>query len=636
MFDEPAHAFSGSTVTAVGIAMCGALFAFVGLNLPRQRHYLLLAAGVVPLVLWWGLAAQPPAPEIHMSSLLALWLGSVLAGLGLFWAGLARHFVGADAALAKRVEHGIWLANGCAAALLLVAYLAGGNPSRLGIASGFLPQTLLLVALGLRAHRKEPGGGHLLPTLALALIPLNGVHEIALHGEAAIQCYFSMVPFMATCIAVLPAAFTREQRRLEDAMAGLESAKGHAVLLNIALEDRERDLVLALQTARAGDLAKSRFLNVMHHEIRTPMTGLMGNLDLLARQASTAQQQAMVDAATGSARMLQHLLNNITTHARLLGNQLSATPIATPVFDRLQASLDHWRVVADGKQLQLQGHFCPAWPVVQVDEDKLLWIVNELIANALKFTDHGAVDLVAQIDQQGPPRLVIEVHDSGCGVPADRTQSIFSAFEQGDTDAIETRQHGGAGLGLAIAVQMADCLGGHLTHSHRDGGGSIFRLTVPVANVATPGAVVAPALALAGPLSADDRRARWTGKQVLVVDDNAVVRKMLSAMLKGIGVDPVPCQDAAQALLLVQQHRFDAVLMDISMPGMSGLEASRRIRVLEASGLAGTAGRHLPIIGISAHAPQHQQRWRDAGMSAFLSKPITSAQLSEALDAALA
>jgi len=636
MLNEWAGQLSASDAFAAGIAVCGVSFAFVGLRLPQQRHYLLFAAGVLPFALWSGLPDLQPGSDVHLSPELGAWMLFILVGLSLLWTGLAQHYAGTDARLARRAIKGIWLANGCTAALIVLAHLIGWPLSRVAVVSLILLLVLPMVALGLRAARREHGVGHMLSALSLLLVPLTGIHEVMLQGQSAVVRDVVLLPFMAMCMAVLPAALIREHRRLASEIAMRERAEAQAQRINAGLQDRQRALAAALQAAQAGERARSRFLGVVSHEIHTPMAGITGNLDILARHTLPPQQRALLDAGLAASRLLQRLVDNLIMHTRLQDGQLRTAPVATPIFDRLQSTVDHWQVVTTGTQLRLQVHLPATRATLQVDEDKLLWIVNELLANAIKFTDQGAIELLAHLDHQGQPQLVIEVRDSGCGVPADRARSIFAAFEQGDTGAMETRPHGGAGLGLAIAAQLASCLGGQLVHGDCDGGGSSFRLTVPVAPVTAPDAAAAPGPRLARPASTDASGGRWGGKRVLLVDDNAVVRTMLSAMLKGMGVEPVVCHDAAGAIAQVRAHPFDAVLMDISMPGMSGLEATRLIRSLEAAGQVGTAERQLPIIGISAHAAQNPQMHWDAGMSAFLSKPITWAQLSEALDTALA
>ncbi|WP_372784236.1 response regulator [Phenylobacterium sp.] len=379
----------------------------------------------------------------------------------------------------------------------------------------------------------------------------------------------------------------------------------------------------ALEGAHAADRAKTLFLSNMSHEMRTPLNGVAGMAEALGRTRLDASQSALVSVIRASAATMDSLIGDLLTLSR--GHQALARPQDQTVFhlgDAMRAFAADYRASAKIKGLTLHAAIA-ADAEVQVigDKAKLDQLLACLLSNAVKFTDRG--DIRLKLTTLAAHRYRIEVTDTGVGFHADRQAAMFETFSQADEGA--TRRHGGAGLGLALARQLTADLGGQLSCDSRPGEGSTFTFDLDL-----------PTVGAERPAMAEDPLDELTDEaplRVLVVDDNATNRKVLELILEALGVEWVSVEDGQQAVDAVGLQDFAAILMDIQMPVMDGLTATREIRRLERE-----AGRlDTPVIIVSANGePKHVQAGRAAGAQMHLTKPVSAQTLADALNDVLA
>ena len=392
------------------------------------------------------------------------------------------------------------------------------------------------------------------------------------------------------------------------------------------LETRLRARTLAAQDARrrAEDAlaARSRFLAVMSHEMRTPLNGVAGFAGLLAARTDLAPDALrQVSHIRESGDGLLMLVEDILDFARG-DDALSPEPLdlAAVALESLAPS----RTAADARGLTLTVEDgLPAGARFACDRRALRQTLHPLIANAVKFTEAG--EIAVRLDYQ-PGGVVIRVSDTGCGIRAEAIPDLFEAFAQGDASI--RRRHSGAGLGLALVARHMARMGGRIEVESVPDRGSTFTLHLPLDRLAD--ATPDPAVALA-PLPfippADIEEAR--APRVLVVDDHPVNREVARIMLQAFGCDVVEVVDGVEAVEAVQADLFDLVLMDVRMPRMDGLEATRRIRGLP-------QGEGLAIVAMTADAmPEDVVRCLAAGMNAHLAKPVSQASLLDAVSRAL-
>jgi CheY-like chemotaxis protein len=384
---------------------------------------------------------------------------------------------------------------------------------------------------------------------------------------------------------------------------------------------RERALMDGI---RRASQAKSVFLANMSHEIRTPMNAILGFSQILLKDPALAANHRQHLGTI--ARSGEHLLSLIDDILEMSKIEAGRTPLAPSTFNLRGLVTDltsMFRLRAESKGLGFVVTVAPGAPAVLLaDEKKLRQILINLLGNAIKFTDRGSVRCGVAVRQQadGVLRLTVDVEDTGPGVPAIDAERIFNAFEQTETGV----GAGGTGLGLAISRQFARLMGGDITVQTPVGRGSRFQLDVPVA-VGSSGELTPVAL-----------RRRVVGIRsglgpfhVLVVDDEPANRLLLVEMLRGVGFGTREATSGEEALTLATEWSPDAILMDVRMPGTSGLEAIRRLRALEPQ-------RRVHIIAVSASAFEDDRGQALAvGASDFLGKPFRESELLEKLRAGL-
>ena len=385
------------------------------------------------------------------------------------------------------------------------------------------------------------------------------------------------------------------------------------------LKNDARSLAEARDAAQAASTAKSQFLTNMSHEIRTPLNGVIGVAQALAGTDLSPRQQDMLELIQSSGQTLQVLLSDILDLARVESGrfELADDPFHLGRAVREAAAL--YETSADAKGLQFFVEIAPVadrW--IAGDAVRIKQILTNLVSNAVKFTSDGFVSLTAAPgpDRDGAPTLRFSVEDTGIGFDQETRTRLFSRFEQ--ADGAITRQFGGSGLGLAISRQLAELMGGDLDCESEPGGGSAFILTIPF-RPAEP-----PAVAVPGPAGlADDDQPRV---RVLLADDHPVNRKVVELVLAQVRVELTTVEDGAQALQACRNGDFDLILMDMQMPVMDGLTATREIRLHEAAmGLDRT-----PIVMLTANAlPEHVASAAAAGADRHLAKPFNAVELLE-------
>lgn len=377
--------------------------------------------------------------------------------------------------------------------------------------------------------------------------------------------------------------------------------------------------VLALWRARsrakASAEARALFLANMSHELRTPMHGVLGLTELALGTELTAEQRQYLTLARDSAERLLHVVDDVLDLSRIESGKVELERIAFDPRELVNRALMILSIRAQEKAIELGAEVDAGVPaLLEGDPSRIHQILINLLNNAIKFTERGRVVLRVggekQLDHQY--RISFAVEDTGIGIPGEQRQRIFDSFTQ--ADASTTRRYGGTGLGLAISAHLVRMMGGTIGLLSELGKGSTFHfeLELPIAR----GAAETDRAPVAGPSRP---------MSLLVADDNIVNRTLLERLLAKSGHQVEAVEDGAQALAALAARPYDAVLMDVHMPVLDGLEATRRIREREA---AQGQGARVPIVALTALAFRDDaEQCRAAGMDAYLSKPFKSEDL---------
>lgn len=405
---------------------------------------------------------------------------------------------------------------------------------------------------------------------------------------------------VGTAVSLLQAVNDRQRRQNE------ELAEQARVLTDTRTQ--------ALMAARA----KSQFLAIMSHELRTPMNGVLAVAELLRRQPLNVQAQAHVTTIVESSETLLRILQDALDLSRAEAGELELTPQPTPLralMDEVQAM---WAPRASQDNITLMvGYEGDTELAALVDGIRIKQVFNNLIGNALKFARNGVVEASLKAVAKGD-RITLEarVRDDGPGVDGNRVDDIFEPFVHGSGPD-------GAGLGLSICRQIIDRMQGRIWAENNPGRGVTFSFDLEVERVDMEPAQPSNVETLTDlDLSA--------APHVLIVDDNATNRVVAQALCEMFGCTSETAEDGLEALQVVQERRFDMILMDIKMPRMDGVQATQAIRALEGPVNA------IPIVALTANAdPEDARRYMSIGMAAVVEKPIKPERLRMAMNAAL-
>ncbi|MEC7762628.1 MAG: ATP-binding protein [Pseudomonadota bacterium] len=380
----------------------------------------------------------------------------------------------------------------------------------------------------------------------------------------------------------------------------------------------ERELVDARDKAVAGEKAKSEFLAVMSHEMRTPLNGLLGTLSLLKDTRLTASQASYVENLQISGDLLLSHINDVLDVTKYEAGALKINPVPTDLSAVVQNVVDSQRDLASEAGDTIQWHWVgDPLPDVMTEPMRLGQILINLVGNAVKFTQNGRITVELLADRSGDAaEVTILVQDDGIGIPAGDIDRMFEDFATGDSSYGRARD--GTGLGLGIARRLVTALGGEIGAESTEGEGSTFWVRLPL-ELAPP----QDRDRLASPPVAEPH---IPPRDVLIIEDNEINRIVLRDMLLSEGHRVTEASDGLEGIDRAAQKRFDIILTDISMPVLDGAAATKVIR--EKSG----PNQSTPIFAVTAHAlPGEIERFSEAGMNGVLAKPIDRAQLRRTL-----
>jgi signal transduction histidine kinase/ActR/RegA family two-component response regulator len=386
------------------------------------------------------------------------------------------------------------------------------------------------------------------------------------------------------------------------------------------LADAWHKLVAAKTAAEAASRAKSDFLAVMSHEIRTPLNGILGMAQAMQRDGLPDTQKERLRVIRRSGEGLLSLLNDALDFSQIEAGKLSLDSAEFDMEHTTRGAMATFTPLAENKGLSFEFSIdAAAKGRFRGDPVRLRQILYNLTSNAVKFTDKGGVAVCVS---HAEGLLAIEVADSGVGIAGDRVEGLFEKFVQGDASA--TRRHGGVGLGLTICRSLAEMMGGRIEVSSVEGKGSIFTVRLPLERATEP----VPILAAMAPAPVADA----APIRILAAEDNHVNQLVLRTLLSQAGLEPTLVENGAEAIEAWKTGAWDVILMDIQMPVMDGVTATREIRTFEASG----DRRRTPIIAVTANAMSHQVAdYEAAGMDMVVPKPLDAAKLFEAIERAL-
>ncbi len=565
--------FAGITLVAAGVE------ALIGQTLERFMHPL-LDQGFSAWLQWVG--------EDALGLLIAT--PAVLLPLK-----RRRAHYSSDSGLAERVAL-------LAGLIVLGAWTFGQSDDLL-----FLAIYPLMVLIAFRAGPAWVSAAVLTASFEAAAMTVHGFGPIAraAHGDPTRAQLLIQFFDLSVFLSALPATTALGERN----RAAQRLQRAHAAARR------------ARAAAEAANTAKSQFLANVSHEIRTPLNGVLGMAQAMAADPLPASQRERLDVIRDSGRALLTLLNDVLDLSKIEAGKLELEWVAFDIAEVAGSACAIFQPLARQKGVEFVLSIEPAAEGSYLgDPVRLRQVLHNLLSNALKFTEQGAVRLEVAA---ASPGLAIRVTDSGIGISPEQQRRLFQKFEQADVST--TRRFGGTGLGLTICRELVERLGGEVTVESQPGVGSTFIVTLPLERTAA--VVPAPE-----PAPAEAAQAEMGAMRILAADDNPTNLLVLKTLLGQAGLEVETVEDGQAALDAWETQDWDVILMDLQMPVMDGLAATRRIREREAA----TGRRPIPIIALTADIMAHQvAAGRAAGVDAFVGKPINAAELFEALTAAL-
>jgi len=395
---------------------------------------------------------------------------------------------------------------------------------------------------------------------------------------------------------------------------------GAVALVILRLWRMAREVIRARDLAEAGDRAKSDFIANMSHEIRTPLNGVLGMAQAMEGFELSPDQRGRLRVIRESGRSLLALLNDVLDLSKIEAGKVELAETPFRLDDKVAAVGAIYRDLATEKGLDLHVRVAPeAAGLWMGDKLRIRQVLCNLVSNAVKFTATGSVTLAVEATPDG---VRFTVTDTGIGFEQAAAGSLFRKFEQ--ADASTTRRYGGTGLGLSISHSLAHLMGGTITATSRPGEGACFTVDLPLRRaLASEEACPVPAPGIE-PVSADGQPLR-----ILAAEDNATNRMVLHALIEPLDAELLLVTNGREAVEAFAGGRFDVVLMDVQMPEMNGLDATRAIRRRETEeGWAPT-----PILALTANVMSHQlESYLAAGMDGHIAKPLDVAALYAALE----